>query len=90
MKIIPLLLIYAILFAVISPLQAVASDKSIGLNTTELKSALMGKSKYEVKEFFGRKPDEVPAGTSMWAYRVSAMDPDSEKLHEVCVVSFYG
>ena len=87
MKVTPLLLVYAVLLAVISPSQAVASDKSIGLNTTELRSALMGKTKSEVKEFFGRNPDEA-RGTSLWGYNVSAMDPDSEKLNVACVVSF--
>ena len=87
MKVTPLLLVYAVLLAVISPSQAVASDKSIGLNTTELRSALMGKTKSEVKAFFGRNPDEA-RGTSLWGYNVSAMDPDSEKLNVACVVSF--
>lgn len=88
MKKFPLLLIYTVLFAVVSPSQVFASDKSIGLTTTELKSALKNKTKSEVKEFFGRKPDSV-LGENIWYYQANYLDPDSEATMTECSVSFF-
>ena len=88
MKKFPLLLIYTVLFAVVSPSQVFASDKSIGLTTTELKSALKNKTKSEVKEFFGRKPDRV-LGENIWYYQANYLDPDSEATMTECSVSFF-
>lgn len=88
MKLLPLLLSCALLLSVLPPAQVAAqsSSESSGKNTTELKSALEGKTKSEVKEFFGRAPDDVSGG--MWVYMGQYRDPDAEKNMSQCQVAF--
>lgn len=88
MKTLTLLLSCALLFSVlpVAQVSAQSSPESSGRNTTELKSALEGKTKSEVKEFFGRAPDAV-RGPS-WVYMGQYMDPDAEKVMRQCLVIF--
>jgi hypothetical protein len=65
---------------------AQSSTESSGKNTTELKSAVEGKTKSEVKEFFGRAPDDVSGG--MWVYMGQYVDPDAEKVLRQCHIAF--
>ena len=68
---------------------AEAADKSAGLHIPQIKDALMGKTKSEVKEFFGRKPDDI-LGEDRWFYDRSYFDPDSETYMKRCNISFHG
>lgn len=88
MKTRTLLLSCALLFSILPQTQVAAqsSPESSGRNTAELTSALEGKTKSEVKEFFGRAPDDVSGG--MWVYRGQYRDPDAEKDMSQCQVAF--
>ena len=88
MKTRTLLLSCALLFSILPQTQVAAqsSPESSGRNTAELTSALEGKTKSEVKEFFGRAPDRV-SGPG-WVYMGQYMDTDAEKVMRQCLIIF--
>ncbi len=49
-----------------------------GRSPSEIERDLKGKSKAEVKEYFGRPPDAVKS-KECWSYKGRWYDPDSEK-----------
>lgn len=55
--------------------------------THEVRDALMGKSKTEVKAYFGRPPDRAPT-PDFWYYVQDFYDRDSEKTMKMCVIQF--
>ncbi len=58
-----------------------------GKSTADIKSELTGKTKAEVKAYFGRPPDQA-TGESMWRYKGQFIDTDAEKTFPMAVVTF--
>ncbi len=56
--------------------------------TTEVKSALMGKNKANVKLYLGRAPDDLRNDDS-WSYNMRFFDPDSEKVLTSVNIGFF-
>jgi len=55
--------------------------------TKEVNSALVGKSRADVEEYFGRQPDEGHGETS-YVYSGRFVDSDDESVYENAVVVF--
>ena len=81
-------LLFITTFLILSQITAIAAPAD-NMSTSQIKSALEGKTKAEVKAFFGRPPDKA-SGDIMWTYMGQFRDLDAEKTFAQCSMDFNG
>ena len=71
-----------------APAPSATAGRGQRYTTAQIKSALDGKSKEQVRNFFGRPPDQVVG--ERWHYRGEFYDADAQKEMNMVALPFFG